>query len=52
MYQSKDLGPDIKSLAYHVILGANRTLTAEEIDGAVKKIQKKLTEKFGAEWRS
>lgn len=50
-YQSKDLGTDVKSLAYHVTLGADHTLTTEEIDAAINTIQKKLTQTYAAEWR-
>ncbi len=51
-YVGKNVGANKKSLAYHVTLGANHTLTTEEIDAALKKIQKVLTEKIAAEWRT
>lgn len=44
--------PDHKSLAYHITLGADHTLTSAEIDSAVATIQAKLTKQFTVEWRA
>ena len=52
VYESKDLGKDLQSLAYHVTLGADHTLSAEEIDVVLGVIKKKLTVEVNAEWRA
>lgn len=51
VYESKELGKDLQSLAYHVTLGADHTLSTEEIDAVIVVIKKKLTEKVKADWR-
>lgn len=52
VYASKDLGSDLQSLAYHVTLGADHTLSAEEIDSIITTVKKKLTEAISVEWRT
>lgn len=52
VYESKKLGAEVKSLAYHVTLSADHTLTTSEIEDTIKEIQKILTAKVGAEWRT
>lgn len=51
VYESKELGENLQSLAYHVTLGADHTLSAEEIDAVIVVIKKKLTENVKADWR-
>ncbi len=52
VYESKELGKDLRSLAYHVTLGSDHTLSAEEIDAAMESLKKKLTDTVKAEWRA
>ncbi|MFH1254891.1 MAG: phenylalanine--tRNA ligase subunit beta [bacterium] len=51
IYQGDKLGHGKKSLAFHVIYQAGRTLTSEEVDEAQKKIVNRLRDKLGAEIR-
>ena len=51
IYQGEKLGRNKKSLAFHIIYQADRTLTAEEIDVLQKKLIKHLEEKFDAKIR-
>ncbi len=51
VYQGGKMEHGKKSLAFHVIYQAGRTLTAEEVDEAQKKIVKRLRDKLGAEIR-
>ncbi len=52
VYEAASLGKDLRSLAYHVTLGADHTLTTEEIDSVLTIIKNKLTTQVKAEWRS
>lgn len=52
VYQDNSLGKNKKSLAFHVIYEANRTLTNEEVDIVQSKLIKNLDKKFGAQIRN
>ncbi|MBI4778890.1 phenylalanine--tRNA ligase subunit beta [Candidatus Falkowbacteria bacterium] len=51
IYQGDKLGQGKKSLAFHIIYQANRTLTSEEVDEAQKKLINHLEREFGAKIR-
>ncbi|MBU4319419.1 MAG: phenylalanine--tRNA ligase subunit beta [Proteobacteria bacterium] len=51
VYQGSKLGFGKKSLAFHIIYQAGRTLTAEEIDVLQKQLIQRLEEKFDAKIR-
>lgn len=50
-YHGDKLGKDKKSLAFHVIYQADKTLTSEEVDKIQNSLIKKLEEKFEAKIR-
>lgn len=52
VYESSGLGKDLQSVAYHVTLGSDHTLLAEEIESTLEVIKKKLSKGVGAEWRT
>jgi len=53
IYRGEKLGAQRKSVAFAITLRASdRTLTDEEINGAMEKVLKALSEKFGAELRT
>ncbi|MBI4812471.1 phenylalanine--tRNA ligase subunit beta [Candidatus Falkowbacteria bacterium] len=51
VYQGEKLGKGKRSLAFHLIYQADRTLTAEEVDEVQKKLTRHLEEKMGAKIR-
>lgn len=51
VYLGEKLGKDKKSLAFHVIYQADKTLTSSEVDEIQKELVKKLEEKFEAQIR-
>jgi phenylalanyl-tRNA synthetase beta chain len=52
VFESEKLGAGKKSVAYTLTFSnPEATLTDEEIDAAMKKVEKKLTEKFAVEVR-
>lgn len=51
IYQGEKLGENKKSMAFHVVYQADRTLTAEEVDGVQEALIKKLKDKFNAQIR-
>jgi len=53
VYEGEKIDQTKKSVAYHITLGSgDHTLSAEEIEAAMKKILAELKHKFGAELRS
>ena len=53
IYRGEKLGAQRKSVAFAITLRApDRTLTDEEINAAMEKVLKALSEKFGAELRA
>jgi len=53
IYRGEKLGAQRKSVAFAITLRApDRTLTDEEINAAMEKVLKALSEKFGAELRT
>lgn len=50
-YEEEDLPEGKKSLAFHIVYQADRTLTDEEVEKEEEKIKKALVEKFSAEVR-
>jgi len=51
VYQGEKIGKDKKSLAFHIVYRAEKTLTQEEIDKIQKDLIKKLEKKFEAQVR-
>lgn len=51
VYEGDKLGENKKSLAFHITYQADRTLTAEEVDGLQKGLIGKLEKKFNAKIR-
>lgn len=51
VFEGGKLGEGKKSLAFHVIYQADRTLTSEEVDELQKKLTKNLEQKFEAKIR-
>ena len=51
VYQGESLGDNKKSLAFHIIYQANRTLTNEEVDKIQNKLIENLSNKFSAKIR-
>ena len=51
VYQGDKLGEDKKSLAFHIIYQADKTLTSEEVDEVQKKLIKHLEKEFEAKIR-
>ena len=53
IYRSESLGKDKKSLAYKIrLVSEEKTLTADEINGIIKKVLKSLEFRFGAKLRA
>jgi len=52
VYEGPKLGPKNKSLAFHIIYQADKTMTSDEVDGVQAGLVKKLEEKFGAKLRN
>jgi len=51
VYQGEKLGKNKKSLAFHVVYQADKTLKSEEVDNIQKELIKKLEDKFEAQIR-
>lgn len=51
VFQGGKLGEGKKSMAFHIVYQAERTLVSEEVDGLQKKLIKNLEQKFGAKIR-
>lgn len=51
VYQGDNLGKGMKSLAFHVIYQAEKTLTSEEVDDLQSGLLKRMEEKFEAKIR-
>lgn len=52
IYKGEQIGADKKSIAFNLVfVSQERTLNVEEIDGAIKKILRRLKENFNAELR-
>jgi len=51
VYQGDKLGEDKKSLAFHIIYQADKTLTSEEVDEVQEKLIKHLEKEFEAKIR-
>jgi phenylalanyl-tRNA synthetase beta chain len=51
VYQGDQLGEGLKSLAFHVVYQADRTLTGDEVENLQKSLLKHLAEKFDAKLR-
>ncbi|MFA6307148.1 MAG: phenylalanine--tRNA ligase subunit beta [Patescibacteria group bacterium] len=51
VYQGENLGPEKKSLAFHIIYQTERTLTSEEVDETQGKLVKHLEKELGAKIR-
>lgn len=52
VYEGGKLGANKKSLAFHIVYQADRTLTSEEVDKLQKGLIKNLEKKFGAKIRN
>lgn len=52
VYQGEKLGENKKSMAFHIVYRADRTLTAEEVDRLQEVLIKKLEKKFEAKIRN
>ena len=50
-YQGVKIGQGKKSLAFHIVYQADRTMTANEVDQLQDRLIKKLAEKFEAKIR-
>lgn len=51
VYQGEKLGKGMKSLAFHVVYQANKTLTSTEVDEMQEGLLKRMEEKFEAKIR-
>jgi len=51
LYEGEHVGPDHKSLAFGMRLGADRTLRDKDVDKVVSKVLKALESEFGAKLR-
>ncbi|NTU99241.1 hypothetical protein HGA64_04540, partial [Candidatus Falkowbacteria bacterium] len=51
VYEGDKLGAGKKSLAFHVVYQADRTLTGDEVDGVQAKLLERLAERFDAKLR-
>lgn len=52
VYQGDKLGPDKKSLAFHLVYQADKTLTSQEVDQIQEELVKYLEDKFEAKIRN
>jgi phenylalanyl-tRNA synthetase beta chain len=51
LFRGESVGPGLKSVAFSIRMGADRTLTDEEVDGRMRRIVKSLEVGHGARLR-